>query len=212
MNNCKICGIRNNADLEFISGLGARWGGMVFFEPSPRNLSLEEAADMRDFAEERNLSTERVALVVDADDSTLDAIIAAASPAMLQCHGDETPERIASIKARFGLPIMKAVRIEAIADLEAAYAFDDIADMMLFDSAPLEAILPGGTGHVFDWTLMREWNGSKPWLLAGGLTPENVKQAITVSGASGVDVSSGVEQAPGIKDHAVIQRFLSAIV
>lgn len=206
MADCKICGIRTPADLDAAARSGARWAGMVFYPKSPRHLSFEEARALRD----SDAGIARVALVVDADDASLEAIITAAAPDLLQCHGHETPARMAAIKARFGLPLIKAIRVKDADTLAAALAYDAVADLMLFDSAPTAASLPGGTGHAFDWPLMRHWQGSKPWLLAGGLTPENVSAAIEASGAEAVDVSSGVESAPGIKDHAAIQRFVSA--
>ena len=128
---------------------------------------------------------------------------------MIQCHGTETPERIAAIRTRFGLPVMKAIRVESAETLTLAQEYDDAADRMLFDSAPLDAVLPGGTGHAFDWGIMQQWNGRKPWMLAGGLNAGNVADAITISGAASVDVSSGVESAPGIKDHAAIRHFVT---
>ena len=149
-------------------------------------------------------------LVVNTDDPGLEAIINAASPQMIQCHGTETPERIAAIRTRFGLPVMKAIRVESAETLTLAQEYDDAADRMLFDSAPLDAVLPGGTGHAFDWGIMQQWNGRKPWMLAGGLNAGNVSDAITISGAASVDVSSGVESAPGIKDHAAIRHFVTA--
>ncbi|MGC6484419.1 MAG: phosphoribosylanthranilate isomerase [Candidatus Puniceispirillales bacterium] len=210
MADVKICGIRTAEDYAVASNAGARWVGMVFFARSPRSLSLEEAAELRDQAPQDG--ADRVALVVDADDQSLAAIIAAARPQMLQCHGSETPARLAEIKANHGLPVMKAIRVEDRGSLEDALAYDAVADWMLFDSAPQDASLPGGTGHRFDWGLMQQWQGQKPWMLAGGLSADNVAEAITISGARAVDVSSKVEQTPGNKDHAAIQAFVSAAV
>ena len=210
MADVKICGIRTRDDLAAASAAGARWVGMVFFEKSPRHLSLDQAALLRD-ASTGNTAT-RVALVVDADDAALDAIMAAAAPQMLQCHGQETPERLAEIKSRHGVDVMKAIRVADSTSLDAALAYDDIVDWMLFDSAPTDAELPGGTGHRFDWALMQQWQGRKPWMLAGGLTAANVAEAVSISGAKAVDVSSNVEKSPGIKDHNAIQDFVSAAV
>ena len=210
MAETKICGIRTPADLDCAHASGARWIGMVFFHKSPRHLSLDEASTIRHHAEVNAIKTERVALVVNTDDPGLEAIINAASPQMIQCHGTETPERIAAIRTRFGLPVMKAIRVESAETLTLAQEYDDAADRMLFDSAPLDAVLPGGTGHAFDWGIMQQWNGRKPWILAGGLNAGNVADAITISGAASVDVSSGVESAPGIKDHAAIRHFVTA--
>jgi phosphoribosylanthranilate isomerase len=210
MADVKICGIRTTEDYVVASRAGARWVGMVFFKKSPRHLSLDEAAILRDAATEN--SADRVALVVDADDHSLEAIIKAAKPHMLQCHGQETPERLAEIRGRHGLTVMKAVRINDSQSLEKAHIFDDIADWMLFDSAPQSKTLPGGTGHRFDWGIMQHWQGQKPWMLAGGLKVENVAEAIAISGAGAVDVSTHVENTPGTKDHAAIQAFVSAAV
>jgi len=210
MADVKICGIRTPDDLAVASAAGARWIGMVFFEKSPRHLTLEQAALLRDSA--MGKAAARVALVVDADDAALDAIMAAAAPQMLQCHGGETPERLAEIKSRHGVDVMKAIRVADSTSLDAALAYDDVADWMLFDSAPADAELPGGTGHRFDWALMQHWQGSKPWMLAGGLTAANVTEAVTISGAKAVDVSSNVEKSPGIKDHNAIQDFVSAAI
>ena len=210
MTQVKICGIRTAADYDCASQSGARWVGMAFYEKSPRHLSLDEAAALRDHGVSRELAVERVALMVDPDDTALEAVAAAAKPSLLQCHGDEPPKRIAEIRERFGLPVMKAIRVVDEASLEAAMAYDGIADRLLFDSAPQDADLPGGTGHSFDWSLMRQWKGATPWMLAGGLTHGTVREAIEASGAEAVDVSSGVESSPGVKDHGAIRRFVSA--
>ena len=206
----KICGLRLPSEIEAAANYGARWIGMVFYPPSPRHLQLEEARSLASFAEKNAPKLQRVALTVDADDPTLEEIIYAASPAFLQCHGSETPERIAQIKTKFGLSVIKSVRITDANDLKQAEELEEVADMMLFDSAPIDASLPGGTGHSFNWSVMQEWQGKKPWLLAGGLTPQNVKEAITASGAEAVDVSSGVESAPGTKDLTAIRDFIRA--
>ena len=210
MIDVKICGIRTVGDLAAAEQAGARWIGMVFFDKSPRYLSLDEASLLRDASSVA--SPARVALTVDADDAMLEAIVSAAEPAMLQCHGGEPPERIREIKSRFGLNVMKAIRVEGTHSLDAAMAYDGVADWMLFDSAPASASLPGGTGHRFDWGLMQNWKGQCPWMLAGGLTAENVARAAQISGATAVDVSSHVEKSPGIKDHDAIQGFVSAAI
>ena len=210
MAKVKICGIRTTADYDCAAASGAAWVGLVFYNASPRNLTLEEAATLREHGEGEGLAPERVTLVVDADDAGLEAIIAAAAPALLQCHGSESPERVTEIRERFGLPVMKAVRVAGAHSLEEALAYDGAADRILFDSAPAGAELPGGTGHAFDWGLMRQWKGATPWMLAGGLTPGNVAGAVSASGAEAVDVSSGIESAPGVKDCEAIRRFVSA--
>ncbi len=210
MARTKICGIRTPEDLSCVARAGGQWAGMVFFEKSPRHISYETARTLRAQTKKIHNAPQLVALVVNADPARIEAIVASAQPDMIQCHGSEPPEDVASIRDRFGIPVMKAFRVEGPETLINARAYDGAADMMLFDSAPLDADLPGGTGHRFDWGLMRHYTGTTPWMLAGGLTPETVADAIRISGAEAVDVSSGTESAPGIKDHAAIQRFVSA--
>jgi len=210
MARTKICGIRTNEDLDAVAQAGGSWAGMVFFEKSPRHISYERAETLRIHARQLRHAPDLVALVVDADDARLDAIVKHAAPDMIQCHGSETPERLAALRARYGIPLMKAMRVTGRETFAAAASYENIVDMLLFDSAPLDADLPGGTGHRFDWGLMQHYTGTTPWMLAGGLTPDTVAEAIRISGAMAVDVSSGVETAPGIKDHAAIQRFVAA--
>ena len=210
MTDVKICGIRTHNDLNVAHDAGARWTGFVFFEKSPRHLSLDEAKLLRDQLDALLSPPVSVALVVDADDATLDQIIASARPEIIQCHGKESPERVQMIKNKYNVKVMKAIRVASTETLKSAEAYDGYADMMLFDSAPIGAALPGGTGHRFDWALMKYYEGTTPWMLAGGLTPENVAEAIRVSGAKSVDVSSGVDESPGNKDHSAIHRFVSA--
>ena len=210
MVDVKICGIRSADDLRAVAAAGATWTGFVFFPKSPRHLSIDDAAALRSAAQRLPSAPKIVALTVDADDETLDEIMTQVQPDLIQCHGEENPNRITAIKSRFARPVIKAIRVHDQQSLISAEAFDGHADMMLFDSAPMDAVLPGGTGHAFDWSLMRQWRGATPWMLAGGLTPENVAQAISESGATAVDVSSGVEDAPGVKDPAAIQRFVLA--
>lgn len=208
MINCKICGLANLTDLQQADAAGARWGGFVFYPKSPRHITVSQASDIATAADQAKLKITRVALVVDAKDDTLDAIVSALNPGMIQCHGDETPDRVSAIKSRYGRPVMKAFRIANLLDIEVALRYDDIADWMLFDSAPVDAVLPGGTGHSFDWTLMRSFSGATPWLLAGGLKSDNILDAVKASGAKYLDVSSGVEKAPGIKDYDAIKAFV----
>lgn len=210
MADVKICGISTVDDLTAAHAAGARWVGFVFFPKSPRHLEHDQARLLRDHLDALVKPPIPVALLVDADDALLDQIVAAARPGVIQCHGNESPERIGAIKARYGIKVMKAIRVANAESLKAAEAYDGAADMMLFDSAPTGASLPGGTGHRFDWGLMQSYEGITPWMLAGGLNPENVSEAITISGADAVDVSSGVEESPGNKDHEAIHRFVSA--
>ncbi|MEZ5684575.1 MAG: phosphoribosylanthranilate isomerase [Paracoccaceae bacterium] len=204
----KICGLREPAHLALAAEAGAAYAGFVFFPKSPRHLSLPEA---RALALAAPVGLAKVALVVNASDAELDAILAEVPVDMLQLHGAETPARVAEIRARFGLPVMKAVGVASAADLPALAEYEAVADQILVDAkAPEGAALPGGNGLAFDWRLIagREW--ARPWMLAGGLTPENVAEAVRLTGAWQVDVSSGVERAPGQKDPALIRAFIAA--
>lgn len=204
----KICGLKTPEMLEAAIAAGADMAGFVFFEKSPRHLSLEAARDLGGQARGR---IEIVALTVDAGDAAIEAIVAALRPDALQLHGRETPERIADIRRRFGLPAMKAYGVSTPVDIAGAFHDGAGADRLLFDAKPpADAPLPGGNGVSFDWRLLRGLPLSKPWLLSGGLTADNVAQAIAESGAPGVDVSSGVESAPGVKDAAKIAAFVAA--
>jgi len=210
MADCKICGLASLADLQCADQAGARWGGFVFYPASPRHISLETAKHIADDADHASLNIQRVGLVVDANDDALDAMVTSLRPAMIQCHGNETPDRISAMKSRYHIPVMKALRIANMVDIENALRYDGIADWMLFDSAPQDAVLPGGTGHAFDWSLTRAYDGRTPWMLAGGLHIGNITDAIATSGAKHLDVSSGVESQPGVKDHAAIVAFVLA--
>lgn len=204
----KICGLRTAADVAAVATAGAAYAGFVFFPKSPRHLTVAAARDLA-LAAPDGLC--KVALTVDADDATLDAIIAAVPLDMLQLHGHETPERVAEVKARYGLPVMKAMGVADEGDLSELMEMSLAADQLLIDAKPAKgADLPGGNGLAFDWRLLvgRKW--LRPWMLAGGLTPDNVAQAVRLTGARQVDVSSGVESAPGVKDAARIAAFVEA--
>ncbi|MGQ0563462.1 MAG: phosphoribosylanthranilate isomerase [Gemmobacter sp.] len=204
----KICGLRTPADVAAVAAAGAAYAGFVFFAKSPRHLSLPEAR-LAALAAPPGLV--KVALTVDADDAALDAIVAEVPLDMLQLHGSETPERVAMLKARYGLPVMKAVGVADEGDLAGLMEMSLAADQLLIDAKPPRgADLPGGNGLAFDWRLLvgRKW--LRPWMLAGGLTAGNVAQAVRLTGARQVDVSSGVESGPGIKDHALIAAFVAA--
>lgn len=205
----KICGLRSKDDLRVAAEAGAAYAGFVFFAKSPRNLAPEQAAAL---ALEAPLGLCKVALVVDADDATLDRILDQVPLDMLQLHGKESPERVAQIRARYGLPVMKAVGVAGPEDLPQIDIYSQVADQLLIDAKPpKDATLPGGNGLAFDWQLLaRRKYWQRPWMLAGGLTPENVAQAIRMTGARQVDVSSGVESAPGVKDPALIRAFVAA--
>lgn len=204
----KICGLSTAEHVAAACAAGAAYLGFVFFPKSPRNVGIAQA---RDLAIEVPVGVAKVALVVNASDAELEAICAQVPLDMLQLHGREPPERVAEIRARFGLPVMKAVGVADPADLAAIAGYEAVADQILIDAkAPKGAALPGGNGLAFDWRLIagREWQ--KPWMLAGGLTPENVAEAVRLTGARQVDVSSGVENAPGVKDAGLIRAFIRA--
>ena len=210
MAQVKICGLRSLADVQAAAAAGAGFMGLNFFPPSPRFVTLDLG---RELALAAPVGLAKVALTVDADDATLDAIVEAMPLDMLQLHGRESPERVAELRARHGLPVMKVLGVRDEGDLGPLLEFSLAADMILIDAkAPKGAVLPGGNGVPFDWRLLvgRKW--LRPWMLAGGLTPDNVAEAVRLTGAGIVDVSSGVESAPGVKDHGRIADFVAAAV
>ncbi len=203
----KICGLREAAHVAAAAEAGARYVGFVFFARSPPQhpscRCRRAARSARGYC--------KVALSVNATDAELDAITSAVPLDMLQLHGGESPERVAEVRARYGLPVMKAVGVADAADLAALDLYQTVADQILVDAKPpKDAVLPGGNGLAFDWRLLlgRVWR--RPWMLAGGLTPENVALAIRSTNARQVDVSSGVEIAPGVKDEGMIRAFCRA--
>lgn len=204
----KICGLREVAHVEAAARAGAAYVGFVFFARSPRHLGLVDATGL---ALSVPAGVVKVGLTVNASDAELDAILAGVPLDMLQLHGGESPARVAEVKARYGLPVMKAVGVSDRADLAALDEYQHVADQILVDAKPpKDAVLPGGNGLAFDWTLLlgRVWR--RPWMLAGGLTPANVALAVRSTNARQVDVSSGVETAPGAKDAGLIQDFIAA--
>ncbi|MDQ1847514.1 phosphoribosylanthranilate isomerase [Gemmobacter fulvus] len=204
----KICGLRTVADVAAVAAAGAAYAGFVFFAKSPRHLTIDSA---RELALAAPVGLAKVALTVDADDATLDAIVAAVPLDMLQLHGHESPDRVAEIRSRYGLPVMKAVGVADEGDLAALFDYTLVADQILIDAKPpKDAVLPGGNGLSFDWRLVAQRRWLRPWMLAGGLTAENVAEAIRLTNARQVDVSSGVESAPGVKDAARIAAFVQA--
>ncbi len=203
----KICGINSVEAADAAMRAGADYGGLVFHASSPRRLSFESASALADRMRGR---LRLVALLCDALDDQIARVIAATKPELLQLHGDETPERVATIRSKFGIPVIKAVAIADLSDLSLVPAYESVGDMLLFDSkTAADARRPGGSGIAFDWCMLRGRTFSCPWLLAGGLTPENVDRAIRLSGAPGVDVSSGVETSPGRKSTAMISAFIA---
>ncbi|CAM3140924.1 phosphoribosylanthranilate isomerase [Paracoccus aminovorans] len=203
----KICGLTEVAGLAAAIDAGARYLGFVFFPKSPRHVAAAQAAGL---AAQVPLGLAKVGLFVDPDDAQLDQVLAEVPLDLIQLHGAETPARVAQVKALTGLPVMKAVGVAGPADLDRLWDYGLAADMLLIDAKPpAGAALPGGNGLAFDWRLLAGRQILKPWLLAGGLTPENVHEAIRLTRAPGVDVSSGVESAPGIKDPDRIRRFIA---
>lgn len=202
----KVCGLSTPEGVDAAVASGASYLGLVFYPRSPRHLSLDQAAAL---AARVPSGVSRVALVVDADDAALDALLDAVPVEMLQLHGSETPERVAAIRRR--LPVMKAVGVREAADLGALDAYAAVADMVLVDAKPAPGALPGGNGAAFDWGLVAGRRWPVPWMLAGGLTPANVAEAVAVTGAPCVDVSSGVESAPGVKDAGLIAALGDAL-
>ena len=204
----KICGLSTPQTLDATIAAGADLAGFVFFAKSPRHIDLDTARALGEQAAGR---IQKVALTVDADDAALAEIVAALRPDMLQLHGHESPERVGAVKARFGLPVIKAIGVASAADVAAAHRYDGVADWLLFDAKPApDATVPGGAGVVFDWDLLRNITAAK-WMLSGGLDPENVAAALRQTQAPAVDVSSGVESARGVKDAGKIAAFVAAV-
>ena len=205
----KICGLRTPETLHAAIEAGADWVGFVFFPKSPRHVSLDEAKALAPLVAGR---AKKVALLVDPSDGLMADVIAALQPDFLQLHGHETPERVSEIRQRFGVPLIKAVGIADQDDLTRAGAYESLVDWMLYDAKPpKQAVLPGGNGVSFDWTLLKEAGKQHHFMLSGGLDAGNVANALAITGAVGVDVSSGVESAPGIKDPERIKAFMTAV-
>jgi phosphoribosylanthranilate isomerase len=204
----KICGLSSAEALDVALDAGADMVGFVFFPPSPRHLAFDTARSLGSRVHGR---AQKVALSVDADDVMLDAVVEALKPDLLQLHGKETPARLVALRQRFGLPVMKAIAVETKADLAAVATYQSSADRLLFDArAPREATRPGGLGRAFDWRLLENLDPGLPFMLSGGLDADNVGEALRITRAPGVDVSSGVERAPGEKDPDKIRAFIRA--
>ncbi len=205
----KICGLSTPETMDVALDHGADMVGLVFFAKSPRNVSLAQARALADKARGRAAI---VALVVDGDDASLSAIVTEVKPDWFQCHGEESTQRIAQIRKRFGLPVMKALGVAKAADLAVIPDYLTVCDRILLDAKPPKnaQALPGGNGLTFDWTLIANLDRDGPFMLSGGLTQDNVAEAITMTGVQAVDVSSGVEQSPGLKDPARIAAFIAA--
>ena len=205
----KICGLKTPDAVAAALDGGATHIGFIFFPKSPRHITPQKAAGLRGAVRGRALA---VAVTVDADDETLDEIVEAVKPDILQLHGHETPERVAFIKARYGLPVMKAFSVREASDLTAIAAYQGIADRFLFDAKPPKGSdLPGGNGVSFDWELLAALDADIDYMLSGGLNADNIAEALHKTQAPGIDISSGVERAPGEKDVRLIENFFRAI-
>ena len=203
----KICGIASPATLDAAIAARADYVGLVFYPPSPRYLAIPQAAELGTRAAGR---IGAVGLFVDADDATIGDAVGAAKLDALQLHGRETPQRAAELRARFALPVWKVISVASARDIARAAAYAGAADLILFDAKTPRGTLPGGMGLVFDWALLRGYRGALAWGLAGGLSPDNVAEAVRLTGAPLVDTSSGVESAPGVKDVDKIAAFCKA--
>ncbi len=206
----KICGVTTPEAISAVAEIRADYAGFVFFPRSPRYRPLAQAVEL---AADLPSSTRRVALLVDAEDSTIGEIVAALKPGLLQLHGAETPDRARDIAAKFATPVMKVIGVGSKDDIARAAAYRGIAERIMFDAKPpkREGALPGGNAVTFDWNILAGAEIGLPWMLAGGLTPANVADAIRISGAKTVDVSSGVESAPGVKSPELIRDFAAAV-
>lgn len=204
----KICGLTRSQDMAAVAAAGAAYAGLNFFAKSPRFVTPAQA---RALSLAAPVGLARVGLFVDAEDALIDAVLAEAPLDILQLHGHETPERVVALRARHSLPVMKVVGVAGPEDLGLLTVFGRVADLLLVDAKPpKDAVLPGGNGLTFDWRLIAGRRWPVPWMLAGGLTPANVAEAIALTGAPAVDVASGVESAPGVKDPDLIAAFARA--
>lgn len=205
----KICGLKTAEAVDAALDGGADYIGLVFFPRSPRHVDVATALNLADRARGQ---AKIVALFVDPDDKVLDNIVEKVQPDLIQLHGDESAPRVREIKRRCHLPVIKAIRVGSSVDAARALRYNEAADLILFDAHPPKgAGLPGGNGQTFDWRALGEFKGRMNYMLSGGLTAANVREAIAESGATAVDVSSGVETAPGVKDVALIRSFLKAV-
>jgi phosphoribosylanthranilate isomerase len=204
----KICGLSTEETIEAAIGAGAGLVGFVFYPPSPRAVTPDQ---VRHLVRRVPPAIGKVGLFVDPDDALLDRVLTATGLDMIQLHGLEPPERVAQIRERFRRPVMKAIRVGTAADVDAAQRYLDVADRLLFDAQPPKrpGALPGGNGEPFDWTLLAGRSWPLPWMLSGGLTIDNIADALRTTGAPAIDVSSGVETSPGIKDVALIRDFIA---
>lgn len=208
MTDVKICGLSDPENLQTAIEAGARFVGFVFYPPSPRNVSFDTAWNL---ARAVPTGVRSVGLFVDPEDEQLERIVTGIQLDMIQLHGDESPGRINEIKERYSMQVMKAIKIRDESDLEGIEGYEAAADWLLFDARPEGATLPGGTGQSFDWNILAGREFKKPWMLSGGLTADNVEQALQILNPDALDISSGVESAPGQKDPAKIKAFINAV-
>ncbi len=206
----KICGLTEPESLHAAVSGGARYVGFVFYPPSPRSIAPSMAAELARLVP---TGVRTVGLFVDPDDDFLEHVVTQVPFDLIQLHGKETPRRIAEVRAAFNIPVMKAIKVGGPEDLAAALEAAEVADRLLFDAKPPAKVsaLPGGNGIAFDWTLLAGRSWPKPWMLSGGLKAENAEEAVRTTGATALDVSSGVEDRPGHKDPALIRRFLDSV-
>ena len=205
----KICGLKTPEALDAALSGGASHVGFIFFPRSPRNIEPAAAGSLRQAARGK---ADAVAVTVDADDAFLEAIVETMAPDMLQLHGKETPQRVAEVRARYGLPVMKAFSVSETEDLQRLEPFRGIADRFLFDAKPPKgSVLPGGNGIAFDWTILAALDPDIDYMLSGGLNAANIGDALRLSNPPGIDISSGVESAPGVKEPALIENFFEAV-
>lgn len=204
----KICGLNDPVTMDAAVKAGADFVGLNFFPKSPRYVTPGDAAALAARVPDRVITT---GVFVNPETAQLDRLLAEVPLDLVQLHGDETPERVAEIRQRFGRPVMKVIKVSDVSDLAAVKPYEEIADRLMFDTKPPKgADLPGGNATAFDWTILKDFQSEKPWLLAGGLTADNVATAIRLMGAPGVDTASGVEEAPGVKSEQKIRQFVAA--
>ncbi|MCY4290580.1 MAG: phosphoribosylanthranilate isomerase [Roseovarius sp.] len=204
----KICGLCGTSDLNNAISAGAAYIGFNFFPKSPRYIDIDSAANL---TSKVHSSVIKVALIVNESDQFLDSLLSKVALDMLQLHGSESPERVAEIKSRFGMPVMKAIGIAEVSDLRQINAYAYVADQLLLDARPpADSERPGGNALPFDWNIIAGYSWTAPWMLAGGLTAKNVAEAVKLTGASQIDVASGVESRPGVKDERLIREFIIA--
>ena len=210
--NVKICGLKTPSDIDNCIKAGADFIGFVFFQKSPRHLSPTNAAELSDYYEcnYSDSGIKKVALCVNPTDKELSEIVSTSKPDFLQLHGTEPPMRVDEIRQKYGLPIIKAIRVKTPLDIKASHQYNLLAEWLLFDAAASADLMPGGNGESFNWSLLADFECDLPWMLAGGLNPNNVAHAIAQTNPDGVDVSSGVEASTGIKDDLLITAFVKS--